>query len=124
MKIINISLVIVSILVLIGLFYRGSKDDDVEVNTTASSNIVVLSLNQNILKIDGDNIYIIEGTLQEEILNNITSGDSSRQSYLLTVSDGSSKTLDKIYEYDRLYVRAENGVNQEYYTFLYIESLD
>ena len=97
MKIVNVVLVIVSILVLIGLFYNGRKEPII----TGSSNTVVLSLDSTILKVENDNVYILEGTIQEDLLNNVTSEDSTPQSYRITTSEGSNKTLDEIYEYDR-----------------------
>ncbi len=124
MKIINVVLVIISILVLIGLFYNGIKKDDTEPIITGSANTEVLSLDSAILKIEGDILNILEGTTQEDILNNVTSKDNSPQSYRITTSEGSDKSLDEIYEYDRLYVIAENGVNEGYYMIMYTDSLD
>jgi len=124
MKIVNIILVIVLVLVLIGVFYRVSQDVDEDPIIIGSSNIVVLTLDTNILKIQDDNVYVLDGTIQEDILNNIVSEDDSPQAYRITTSEGSNKSLDEIYEYDRLYVVSENGVNEAYYTILYIDSLD
>ena len=120
MKTLNIILVVSSILVLIGLFYSGIKEPVI----TGSSNTVIISLDTNTFKIEDDIIYILEGTVQEDILSNVTSEDNSPQTYRLTTSEGSNKSLDEIYEYDRLYILAENGVNEAYYTILYIDSLD
>ena len=124
MKILNIILVISSALVLIGLFYSGIQDDNQEPIITGSSNTVILSSDLSIFKIEENTIYILEGTIQEDILNNITSEDNSPQSYRITTSEGSDKSLDMIYEYDRLYIIAENGVNEAYYRILYTDSLD
>ena len=121
MKILNIILVISSVLVLIGLFYNGIQDNDQEPIITGSSNTVVLSLVTDILKIEDDTVYILEGSIQDDILNNITSEDGSLQAYRITTSEGSDKSLDEIYEYDRLYIIAENGVNEAYYRILYTD---
>jgi len=124
MKIVNVVLVIVSILVLVGLFYNGVKEDDTEPIITGSSNTEILSLDLTIFKIEGDYIYILEGTAQEYILNNVTSNDSTPQSDRITTNEGFEKSLDEIFEYDRLYVTAENGGDESYYTILYTDSLD
>ena len=124
MKILNIILVICLILVLIGALYIKNQDGDTEPIITGSSNTIVLSSDMNILRIEDDTIYILEGAIQEDILNNINSEDGSPQIYRVTTSEGSNKSLDEIYEYDRLYVMAENGVNEAYYIILYTDSLD
>lgn len=124
MRILNIVLVIVSILVLIGLFYTGIKDKNPEPVTTGSIITDVLSADKSILKVENGIIYILEGTLQEDILNNIISGDSSSQTYRITTNEGFNKSFDIVYEDDRLYVTAENGINETYYTIMYTDSLD
>ena len=115
---------LVLVLVLIGVFYSVIQKDDPDPIITGSSNTVVISLDTNTLKIESDTVYILEGTLQKDVLNNISSEDDTPQIYRITTNEGSNKSLDKIYEYDRLYVMAENGVNETYYTILYIDSLD
>ena len=115
---------LVLVLVLIGVFYSVIQKDDPDPIITGSSNTIVLSLDNNTLKFEDEIIYILDGTIQEDILNNIISEDNSPQSYRITTSEGSNKSLDKIYEYDRLYVVAENGVNESYYIILFIDSLD
>ena len=114
---------LVLVLVLIGVFYSVLQDDDID-PITVSSNIVALSLDTNILKIEGGTVYILEGTSQEDILNNLISEDDSTQTYRVATSEGSNKTKDEIYEYDRLYVMAENGVKEVYYMILFFDSLD
>ena len=113
---------LVLVLALIGVFYSVIQDKDPII--TGSSNTAVLSLDTNTLKIDDDTIYILAGTLQDDVLNNISSKDDTPQIYRITTSEGSNKSLDEIYEYDRLYVMAENGVSEAYYTILYTDSLD
>jgi len=115
---------IVLVLVLIGVFYSVIQKDDPDPIITGSSNTVVLSLDTNTLKIEDDSVYVLEGTLQEDILNSIVSEDDSPQIYRITTSEGSTKSKAEVYSYDRLYVMAENGVNETYYTILYIDSLD
>ncbi len=124
MKILNIVLVICSTLVLIGLFYNGIQDNDQEPIITGSSNTVILSSDLSVLKIEENTVYILEGTTPEDILNDVTSEDDSPQSYRITTSEGYSKSSDIIYDYDRLYVVAENGVNEAYYRIFYTDSLD
>ncbi len=124
MKIANLVLIISFVLVLVGVFYNNTKGNDEDPIITGSSNTIILSLDTNIFKIEDDIIYILEETIQEDILNNVKADDNSPQTYRITTSEGSNKSLDKIYEYDRLYVTAENGVNESYYVILYTDSLD
>lgn len=124
MKIVNIILLISFILILIGVFYSVIQDDDQEPIITGSSNTIILSLDTSILKIEDETLFVLEGTVQQDILNNIASEDDSPQIYRITTSEGSTKSKDEVYTYDRLYVMAENGVNEAYYTLLFIDSLD
>jgi len=113
---------IVLILVLIGVFYSVIQDKEPII--TGSSNTAILSLDTTILKIDKDTIIVLEGTLQADILDNIGSEDNTPQIYRITTSEGSNKTKSEIYEYDRLYIMAENGVTESYYMILFTHSLD
>ena len=123
MKILNVILVICSTLVLIGLFYNGIKDNQ-EPIITGSSNTVIFSIESSLLKVEDDTIYVLEGTIQSDILNNITSEDFSSQTYRITTSEGFAKEKITISSFDRLYVVAENGVNEVYYTIRFTDSLD
>ena len=124
MKILNIVLVICSTLVLIGLFYNGIQDNDQEPIITGSSNTEVLSIDKSVLKIEDDIIYVLEGSVQDDILNNVKSEDYSPQTYRITTSEGSNKKFAEIYDFDRLYIVAENGVDEAFYRILYTDSLD
>jgi len=119
MKILNIILVTGIVLVVIGIFYRASQDDDTNQTITDSTNTVILSLDTNLLTVENGNVYILEGISQEDVLNNIISEDGSSQTYRIATSEGSNKTKDELYEYDRLYVMAETGANEVYYTILF-----
>jgi|GEM_PF-2536935 len=115
---------IVLVLVLVGVFYSVIQKDDPDPIITGSSNTIVLSLDTNILKIEDDTVYVLEGAIQEDILNNISSEDDSPQEYRITTSEGSKKSKDEVYTYDRLYVVAENGVNESYYRIMFFDLLD
>lgn len=123
MKILSFILVACSTLLLIGLLYSGLKEP-AEPVITGSANTQLYSLDHSVLKVDGDTIFVLEGTVQQDILGNIRSKDLSPQTYKITTSEGSDKSKETIYEYDRLYITAENGVNEGYYRILFTTSLD
>lgn len=124
MKILNIILAIGMSMLLIGILFSNNRGNDDEPVITGSSSTLIESLDESVLKINGDIIYILNGTIKSDILDNIKSEDGTPQLYTITTSEGSSKKYDELYEYDRLYVKAENGVDEEYYTFHFTDSLD
>jgi len=123
MKILNIILVISITLLLIGLFYNGLKDNDKDPVISGSSNTDIVSIETSVLAIEDDTILVLENTVQNDILNSIASTDGSPQYYRITTSEGSTKSLDEVYEYDRLYVTSENAVYEVYYKIMFTDSL-
>lgn len=125
MKILNAVLIISIALILFGAIYIVSQDNEEEV-PEGSAETTVLSLNHDVLQFNQEEsiIYILEGTLQEDILSNLVAKDGSSQEYRITTSEGTNKSLEEIYEYDRLYVTAENGVEEDYYHFEFVEELN
>ncbi|MGS0973580.1 MAG: hypothetical protein ACVCEJ_10200 [Candidatus Izemoplasmataceae bacterium] len=126
MKLLNGLLVLVIGLIVVGLIYFADREDEETPEPEGSDVTMALSLDQDIFKINQDEniIYILEGTVQEDILGNLVAQDGSPQTYRITTSEGTNKSFDLIYEYDRLYVTAENGVAEEFYQFEYVEALD
>jgi hypothetical protein len=123
MKVLNIVLIVAIVLIAVSTFaYTRSNNDNPE--TPKGSKVTsIYSRDKEILVIEDSIIYIIEGTDQASILDNVNATDYSNQTYRITTSESTTKTLDVIYEYDRLYVTAENGVDLTYYTFRYIDTL-
>ena len=123
MKALNIVLISVVALILLGVLYFTNQQVE---EPKGSSVTIVLSLDHDVLQSNQEDkvIYILEGTNQEDILDKLVAKDGSPQEYRITTSEGSDKSLEEIYEYDRLYVTAENGVEEDYYRFEYVEELN
>jgi len=123
MKALNIVLISVVALILLGVLYFTNQQVE---EPKGSSVTIVLSLDHDVLQFNQEDkvIYILEGTNQEDILDKLVAKDGSPQEYRITTSEGSDKSLEEIYEYDRLYVTAENGVEEDYYRFEYVEELN
>ena len=123
MKVLNGVLIIALGLILIGVIYYANQEEEVP---QGSSETIVLSLDFDVLQFNQEDniIYILEGTVQDDIFDRLVAKDGSPQEYRITTSEGSDKSLDEIYEYDRLYVVSENGVEEDYYHFEYVDELD
>lgn len=117
MKALNITLIIAIMLISVGVIAYTNNENN------KPATITIESMDSEVFIVEDNIIYVLEGTIQSDVLNNLTATDSSTQSYQITTSEGSNKSLSEIYEYDRLYVTAENGSNSIYYTFRYTDSL-
>ena len=123
MKVLNGILIFSLGLILFGVIYFVNQEEEVPEGSTVT---IALSLNHDVFQFNQEDgiIYILEGTVQEDILDKLVAQDGSTQQYRITTSEGSSKSLDEIYEFDRLYVTAENGVEEDYYYFEYVDELN
>ncbi|MCF7927419.1 MAG: hypothetical protein K9L74_07615 [Candidatus Izimaplasma sp.] len=120
MKLLNITMIIAAVLIIFGAYYIADKNNDNEQEQPSGSDITtVYSKDKSVLTVEDDIIYIVEGTMQNDVIDNLGATDFSDQTYIITTSERSKKTLDEIYEYDRLYVMAENG-EEDYYMFKYM----
>lgn len=122
MKILNITMIIAIVLIIAGTIAFSLSNNEPEV-PVGSDVVTIYSRDDSVLQIDEKIIYIIEGTVQSDITGNVNATDYSDQDYRVTTSEGSEKTKEMIYQFDRLYVTAENGVTEGYYTFRYIDVL-
>ncbi len=125
MKVLNAIMIIALGLILVGVLYFANQDGEEEL-PEGSEVTVVLSLDHDVFQINQEEriIYILEGTVQDDILGKLVAKDGSPQEYRITTSEGSTKSLDELYEYDRLYVTSENGVEEDYYHFEYVIELN
>ncbi len=64
-------------------------------------------------------IYIKEGLTISELLDVLIPIDNSAQTYLATANDGTTKTKEKLYEFDQIVVTSESGKYTKTYTIRY-----
>ena len=81
----------------------------------------IASTNEELVIVDENEIYIVEGLSIEEFLENIEPKRQQKHEYFFITSEGSAKQKDIIYSYDRLIVEEVNGEKEIIYTFFIIE---
>ena len=107
------------VLLILSLFLLASCQSQENPNNL-SKETGVFSLDTSEIFIEDDTIYFREGMTQEEFLSDIIARDESVQTYRFLTNDGSVKTRQELFEYEKLEVISEDGVYKKVYTLFYI----
>ncbi|MCF7926593.1 MAG: hypothetical protein K9L74_03370 [Candidatus Izimaplasma sp.] len=107
-----------------GLTYEPKPEESADGPSLYTFNTKVVSTDEFVVQVDEDSLIILEGTSQEEVLSIILASNGSNQSYRFTTSEGSEKSVEQLFSYDRLYVTAQNGVTEGYYIIKVVDTLN
>ncbi len=87
----------------------------------------IVSLDESLVQVEDEYLYVIEGTTQEELLQHVeNNGDYDvEMRFSFTTSERGEKQKEELFSYDRLYIEASlNGEELErYYHIIPVEEL-
>lgn len=109
-------------ILILGLILALSACSPQEAQPIQKSDIIdIVSQDAEIARIDGDIIYIKEGTSVNQLFDVIKATDSSEITKKALNSEGDQKQTDIFYEYEQVEITSESGNNSKVYFIRYLQ---
>ena len=111
----KIIFILISLALLIGLIYFVNQEE---------KPFAIQSTNEEVVQIEEDTIYVLQGTTIDELLTYIESASRIKQTYTITTNEGNDKQKQELYSFDLLHVESKSTDDDRTYKIMSVTTFD